>query len=65
VFFFSDPMMGVLAVVNLIALLMLFPVGMRVLKDFTDQLKEGIDPPVFDPQKFPDLDIDPTAWDKR
>jgi AGCS family alanine or glycine:cation symporter len=65
VFFFSDPMMGVLAVVNLIALLMLFPVGMRVLKDFTDQLKEGTDPPVFDPKKFPDLDIDPTAWDKR
>jgi len=64
VFFFSDPMMGVLAVVNLIALLMLFPVGMRVLKDFTDQLKEGTDPPVFDPKKFPDLDIDPTAWDK-
>ncbi len=65
VFFFSDPMMGVLAVVNLIALLMLFPIGMRVLKDFTDQLKEGTDPPVFDPKKFPDLDIDPTAWDKR
>jgi len=65
VFFFSDPMMGVLAVVNLLALLMLFPIGMRVLKDFTDQLKEGTDPPVFDPKKFSDLDIDPTAWDKR
>ena len=45
-------MMGILAVVNLLAILMLFPVGMRVLKDFTDQLKEGTDPPVFDPQKF-------------
>jgi len=62
VFFFSDPMMGVLAVVNLIAVLMLFPVGMRVLKDFTDQLRQGIETPVFDPQKFPDLDIDPSAW---
>ncbi len=65
VFFFSDPMMGVLALVNLIAILMLFPVGMRVLKDFTDQLKAGNDEPVFDPQKFPDLDIDETAWDKK
>ncbi|NJM34596.1 MAG: protein translocase subunit SecF [Rhodomicrobium sp.] len=62
VFFFSDPMMGVLALVNLIAMMMLFPVGLRVLKDFSDQLKEGIDPPLFDPKKFPDLDIDPTAW---
>jgi len=57
--------MGVLALVNLIALLMLFPVGMRVLKDFTDQLKEGTEHPVFDPNKFSDLDIDPTAWGKR
>ncbi len=65
VFFFSDPMMGVLAVVNLLAILMLFPVGMRVLKDFTDQLKEGTDPPIFDPKKFQDLDIDETAWDKK
>lgn len=65
VFFFSDPMMGVLALVNLIAILMLFPVGMRVLKDFTDQLKEGTDPPVFDPKKFKDLDIDETAWNSK
>jgi AGCS family alanine or glycine:cation symporter len=65
VFFFSDPMMGVLALVNLIAILMLFPVGIRVLKDFTEQLKEGTDPPVFDPQKFKDLDIDETAWDTK
>lgn len=63
VFFFSDPMMGVLALVNLIAILMLFPVGMRVLKDFNEQLSEGTDPPVFDPDKFSDLDIDATAWD--
>jgi AGCS family alanine or glycine:cation symporter len=62
VFFFSDPMMGVLALVNLITILMLFPVGMRVLKDFTQQLNEGIDPPIFDPAKFPDLDIDKSAW---
>jgi alanine or glycine:cation symporter, AGCS family len=62
VFFFSDPMMGVLALVNLLAIIMLFPVGMRVLKDYTDQLKQGIEHPVFDPEKFPDLDIDKSAW---
>ena len=62
VFFFSDPMMGVLALVNLLTITMLFPVGMRLLNDFTDQLKAGNDLPVFDPAKFPDLDIDESAW---
>jgi AGCS family alanine or glycine:cation symporter len=62
VFFFSDPMMGILAVVNLLAVAMLFPVGMRVLNDFRDQLKQGQENPVFDPAKFSDLDIDASAW---
>jgi AGCS family alanine or glycine:cation symporter len=63
VFFFSDPMMGVLALVNLLAIGMLFPVGMRVLNDFRNQLKAGNDHPVFDPAKFSDLDIDTRAWE--
>jgi hypothetical protein len=41
---------------------MLFPVGMRVLHDYQDQLKAGVAHPVFNPEKFPDLDIDKTAW---
>ena len=64
VFFFSDPMMGVLALVNLIALLMLFPTFTRVLDDFRTQIKEGEDRPVFHADKFPDLDLDRTAWRK-
>ena len=63
VFFFSDPLMGLLALVNLIAILMLFPVAMRLLKDYQDQLKTGHERPVLDPAKFADLDIDTTAWD--
>ncbi|WP_425090258.1 alanine/glycine:cation symporter family protein [Tropicimonas sp. S265A] len=62
VFSFSDPMMGILAVVNLLALMMLFPVAMRVVSDFRAQLAQGIAKPVFDPADFPDLDTDPTAW---
>jgi len=62
VFFFSDPMMGILAVVNLLAITMLFPVGLRVLNDYRAQLKAGVGQPVFDPEKFPDLDLDKTAW---
>ena len=62
VFSFSDPMMGILAVVNLLALMMLFPVALRVIQDYRDQLDKGIRRPVFDPAVFPDLDTDPTAW---
>lgn len=63
VFFFSDPMMGVLALVNLVAILMLFPTAMRVVDDFRAQLKAGVARPIFDPAKFPDLDLDREAWD--
>lgn len=65
VFFFSDPMMGVLALVNLLALMMLFPILRRVLRDFDDQLKSGVERPVFKPENFPDLDIDHSAWSKH
>ncbi len=64
VFFFSDPMMGILALVNLLTIVMLFPVAMRLLRDYREQLAQGNEHPVFDPAKFPDLDTDATAWDK-
>ncbi|MEO1089837.1 MAG: alanine/glycine:cation symporter family protein [Pseudomonadota bacterium] len=62
VFFFSDPMMGVLALVNLLALIMLFPIGMRVLTDYRRQLDQGVQHPTFDAEAFADLDIDRSAW---
>jgi len=62
VFSFSDPLMGILAVVNLLALAMLFPVAVRLINDYRGQLAAGVQKPVFDPKKFPDLDTDPTAW---
>jgi AGCS family alanine or glycine:cation symporter len=62
VFFFSDPMMGILALVNLIAIMMLLPTCLRILRDFRAQLKAGVERPVLNPDNFPDLDIDRTAW---
>ena len=62
VFFFSDPMMGILAVVNLLALMMLFPIARRLMKDFAEQLKAGVARPVLDPAKYADLNIDHNAW---
>ena len=62
IFFFSDPLMGVLAIVNLLALIVLFPILRRVLRDFDDQLKSGVARPVLNPEQFPDLDLDHSAW---
>ncbi|MDF1792534.1 MAG: alanine/glycine:cation symporter family protein [Thalassobaculaceae bacterium] len=62
VFFFSDPMMGILALVNLIAITMLFPVGLRVLNDYRNQLKAGVEHPIFEAERFPELDLDREAW---
>lgn len=61
VFAFADVAMGLLALVNLAALALLFRIGLRVMKDFDTQHAAGLKP-VFDPAKFPDLDIDPEAW---
>lgn len=62
VFFFSDPMMGILAIVNLLALVMLFPIAKRLIIDFGDQLKAGVDRPVLNPDDYADLEIDRTVW---
>ena len=65
VFFFADPLMGVLALANLLALIMLFPRAKRLLDDFADQLKSGVKVPMFDAQEYEKLDIDLSAWGKK
>ncbi|WP_425410199.1 alanine/glycine:cation symporter family protein [Hyphococcus sp.] len=60
-FGFANAGMGLLALFNLFALVLLFPIGLRVMKDFDRQLKQGLDP-VFDPKDFADLEIDEKAW---
>jgi len=62
VFFFSDPLMGLLALVNLVAIMMLLPTCLRILRDFRQQLSAGVARPVFNADDFPDLDLDRTAW---
>ena len=60
-FSFADVTMGTLALVNLLALALLFPVGLRVMRDFDRQRKAGLTP-VMDPDDWRDLDIDKAAW---
>ncbi|MNG19070.1 Sodium:alanine symporter family protein [compost metagenome] len=61
-FAFADITMTCLAFVNLVALAMLIKVGLRVMRDYDDQRKAGVDQPVFDSTKFADLDLDRAAW---
>jgi AGCS family alanine or glycine:cation symporter len=61
-FAFADVTMGSLALVNLFALAMLFRRGLRLMRDFDEQIAAGVDEPVFDVTKFADLNIDPQAW---
>ncbi|NWA27390.1 alanine:cation symporter family protein [Pseudomonas gingeri] len=62
VFAFADITMTCLAFVNLIALAMLFKVGLRVMRDYDNQRRAGVGQPVFDSSKFADLDLDLKAW---
>jgi len=62
VFFFSDPLMGLLAVVNLMVIVSLVPIVLRLLKDYRQQLQGGNESPVFSPDQFPELDVDRKAW---
>jgi AGCS family alanine or glycine:cation symporter len=62
VFAFADITMTCLAFVNLVALALLFKVGLRVMRDYDEQRKAGVKQPVFDSSKFADLDLDRNAW---
>ncbi|WP_203142829.1 alanine/glycine:cation symporter family protein [Marinobacter mangrovi] len=63
VFGFADVTMGLLALVNLIALIGLFKPGLRILKDFDRQIAEGNEQPIFEARNFKDMNIDLKAWD--
>ena len=62
VFAFADITMTCLAFVNLVALAMLIKTGLRVMRDYDEQRRAGIERPLFDASKFADLDIDHDAW---
>ncbi|WP_434767553.1 alanine/glycine:cation symporter family protein [Pseudomonas triticicola] len=59
---FADITMTLLALVNLMAMALLFKICLRVLHDYEAQRRSGIKTPVFDSKLFLDLDLDPSAW---
>ncbi|WP_462382869.1 alanine/glycine:cation symporter family protein [Pseudomonas sp. Marseille-QA0892] len=62
VFAFADVTMGMLAIVNLIAVALLFNTGLRVMNDYDEQRRKGSKSPEFDASRFSDLDLDPAVW---
>lgn len=62
VFAFADVTMGLLALANLVAVALLFKVGLRLMRDYDAQIKAGVEQPVLNPKDYADLDIDPAAW---
>ncbi|AKS42852.1 alanine/glycine:cation symporter family protein [Wenzhouxiangella marina] len=62
IFSFADLTMALLALVNLGALILMLKVCFRLMRDYDEQSRAG-HVPVFDPDKFPDLEIDREAWE--
>jgi AGCS family alanine or glycine:cation symporter len=62
VFGFADLTMGLLALVNLAALVMLFRVGLKVLQNFEQQIRNGEKQPSFSGASLPGVEIDSKAW---
>jgi len=59
----ADVSMGFMALLNLAAILLLSPIAIKVMRDYTDQLGRGV-VPVFEREKFPELEgrVDPDVW---
>lgn len=64
VWHFADFAMGLMATTNLIAILLLFPIALRVLRDYEKQRRDGSAEPVFNKWvlKKPEQ-VEPGIWD--
>jgi len=64
IFAFADLTMGLLAVVNLFALILLLRPALCLIRDYDLQAMQGVEEPVFDAAAFPQPGIDRTIWRK-
>ena len=60
----ADLFMGIMATINLVAILLLTPVARTLLKDYTTQLKGGVQEPEFKIDQYPELKkkVDSDIW---
>ncbi|MCB4320637.1 alanine:cation symporter family protein [Alcaligenes sp. 13f] len=62
VFAFADITMGLLALTNLFALVMLFKPGLRLMRDYDAQIQANVIEPEFKAVHFADMNIDIDTW---
>lgn len=62
----ADLSMGLMAITNLIAILLLFPLVLKLARDYNAQLKAG-KLPTFDAAEYPEVQdkLEPGVWDQR
>ena len=58
---FADVSMGLMAITNLIAIVLLSKIAFKALKDYNDQRKQGLDP-VFKASSIPEIVDDVECW---
>lgn len=60
----ADTALGLMALVNLTAIIVLVKFAAPVIRDFERQLREGVDDPVFSMHRFPELEghVEPSVW---
>ena len=60
----ADVFMGLMAIINLIAIVLLSKIAFKALDDYMGQKKSGIKDPVFNASSIPELDNEITEWKK-
>ena len=58
----ADVFMGLMAIVNLIAIVLLSKIALAALEDYKNQKKKGIKDPVFNSNSIPALREEETEW---
>lgn len=59
----ADVFMGLMAIINLIAILLLSNIAFKALKDYKEQKKAGIKSPTFKASSIPELSNIKTEWE--
>lgn len=58
----ADVFMGMMAIINLIAIVLLGKIALKALEDYKRQKRNGIKDPVFNSSSIPELEGDVTEW---
>ncbi|WP_291578428.1 alanine/glycine:cation symporter family protein [Clostridium sp. UBA6640] len=58
----ADVFMGLMAIVNLIAIVLLSKIALKALEDYKNQKRAGIKDPIFTRNSIPELDDEVTEW---